>query len=111
MAKFFGKKYKYEISSNQVNLPILISNFLNNLFYYLKELFSYGAGNILAAFFPSYPSCVSLSRCAILEATNAKSQIYAIISTIIVVIVCLFLGPLFRTLPNVFILNLFFFFN
>lgn len=56
MAKFFAKKYKYDISPNQ-------------------ELFSYGTGNILSSFFQGYPSCVSLSRCAILEATNAKTQV------------------------------------
>jgi hypothetical protein len=56
MAKFFAKKYKYEISPNQ-------------------ELFAYGTANILSSFFQGYPSSVSLSRSAILEATDARTQV------------------------------------
>lgn len=56
MAKLYATKYKYEISPNQ-------------------ELFAYGAGNILTAFFNGFPVCVALSRCAVLEGTGGKTQV------------------------------------
>ncbi|CAF0910256.1 unnamed protein product [Adineta steineri] len=81
MAKLFATKYKYQISPNQ-------------------ELFSYAVGNIVTAFFNGFPACVALSRCAVVEGTGGKTQIVGILASIVVLIVILAVGPLFRTLPN-----------
>ncbi|CAF2630360.1 unnamed protein product [Rotaria sp. Silwood2] len=81
MAKLFATKYKYQISPNQ-------------------ELFSYAVGNIVTSFFRGFPSCVALSRCAVLEGTGGKTQIVGLLASIVVLIVILVVGPLFRTLPN-----------
>ena len=56
MAKLFATKYKYQISPNQ-------------------ELFAYGVGNVVTAFFNGFPACVALSRCAVVEGTGGKTQV------------------------------------
>lgn len=81
MAKLFAKKHKYEIRANQ-------------------ELFSYGVGNIVSAFFSGFPGCVGLSRCVILDGVGGRTQVNGIFASILILIVILFLGPLFKTLPN-----------
>ncbi|RNA41964.1 solute carrier family 26 member 10-like [Brachionus plicatilis] len=81
MAKLFAKKHKYEISPNQ-------------------ELISYGVGNIVSSFFSGFPSCVGLSRCVIVEDVGGRTQVYGIFASILVLVVILFLGPLFGSLPN-----------
>ncbi|CAF0854145.1 unnamed protein product [Adineta ricciae] len=81
MAKLFATKYKYQISPNQ-------------------ELFAYGIGNVVTSFFHGFPACVALSRCAVVESTGGKSQIGGLLASIVVLIVILAVGPLFRTLPN-----------
>lgn len=81
MAKLFATKYKYQISPNQ-------------------ELFAYSAGNIVLGFFNGFPACVALSRCAVVETTGGKTQVGGLLASIVVLIVILAVGPLFRTLPN-----------
>jgi MFS superfamily sulfate permease-like transporter len=82
MAKLFAKKYDYNIRSNQ-------------------ELLAYGVGNFLSSWFSGFPSCVGLSRCAILEGTGGKTQLFSLISSIVVLVVIVGIGFLFRTLPIV----------
>ncbi|CAF1045955.1 unnamed protein product [Brachionus calyciflorus] len=81
MAKLFAKKYNYELEPNQ-------------------ELFAYGLGNVISGFFHGFPSCVGLSRSVILDAVGAKTQVYAIFASVLVLIVIVGIGPLFRSLPN-----------
>ncbi|CAF1011853.1 unnamed protein product [Rotaria sordida] len=81
MAKLFATKYKYQISPNQ-------------------ELFAYAVGNIVTSFFRGFPACVALSRCAVVEGTGGKTQIVGLLASIVVLIVILAIGQLFRTLPN-----------
>jgi len=73
-----------------------------------------------------YPGCVSLSRCAILGDIGGKTQVfffkykieickqinldlndkvYGLFSSVLLLIVILFLGPLFATLPTVSLLE------
>jgi len=80
-SKLFAKKHKYEISANQ-------------------EFFAYGTCNIVSSFFNGYPGCVALSRCIIADGIGVKTQIVGLISSLIMLIVILALGPLLRTLPN-----------
>ena len=105
MAKLFAKKYNYHIRPNQVKffLFIFINNFyeLIDWFALIKDLFAYGIGNVFASFFNGFPSCVGLSRCVILEGTGAKTPLYALISSVIILIVIVGIGFLFKTLPIV----------
>lgn len=80
-AKLFAKKHKYEISANQ-------------------EFFAYGVCNVVSSFFNGYPGCVALSRCIIADGIGVKTQIVGLISSFIMLIVILALGPLLKTLPN-----------
>ena len=80
MAKLFAKKYNYSISPNQ-------------------ELFAYGFGNFVSSWFAGFPSCVGLSRCAILEGTGGKTQLFSLVSSVVVLVVIVGIGFLFRTLP------------
>lgn len=82
MAKVFSKKYNYELMPNQ-------------------EAFAYGMGNLITSLFRGFPACVALSRSAILDGVGAKTQVFALVSSILMLIVCLVLGPFFKTLPNV----------
>ena len=90
----------------------------------IKELIAYGFGNIICSLFQGFPSCVALSRCAILETIGGKTQVckiisnylklklnnfyilyivkmFSLIASLLLLVVCFFISPLFRTLPNV----------
>jgi solute carrier family 26 protein len=84
MSKYFSKKHNYEIDPNQ-------------------ELFSYGMGNFLTSFFEGFPAGGGLTRSLIMESTGAKTQVFSIISSGIVLVVIVGLGFLFRALPHVII--------
>ena len=68
MSKYFSKKHNYEIDPNQ-------------------ELFSYGMGNFLTSFFEGFPAGGGLTRSLIMESTGAKTQVFSIISSGIVLVV------------------------
>ena len=73
----------------------------------------------MSGFFQGFPGCVGLSRCVILDSVGGRTQLHGIFSSILILIVILFAGPLFRKLPNVkkffyvffFFFSRFFFFN
>jgi MFS superfamily sulfate permease-like transporter len=89
MSKLFAKKYKYDLEPNQ-------------------EAFAYGVGNLVTSFFKGFPSCVALSRSAILDGVGGKTQVFGLVSSVLMLIVCLVVGPLFKTLPNVSQFNFYF---
>lgn len=94
-------------------IQIKFINILHNQFFFilikrnfkliLKEAFAYGVGNIVTSFFKGFPACVALSRSAILDGVGGKTQIFALVSSALMLVVCLAVGPLFRTLPSVLI--------
>lgn len=81
MAKLFAKRHRYQIDPNQ-------------------ELNALGAANVITSFFGCYPCAVSLSRSSVQEKAGAQTQLAAVISSAIVIVIILAAGPLFRTLPN-----------
>ncbi|RWS19924.1 solute carrier family 26 member 10-like protein, partial [Leptotrombidium deliense] len=81
LAKIFAKKHKYRIKPNQ-------------------ELIALGTANTIASFFACYPCSASLSRSSVLERTGGKTQIAGIVSSAIILVVLLFLGPLLYDLPK-----------
>ncbi|KAI1728055.1 sulfate permease family domain-containing protein [Ditylenchus destructor] len=80
MAKIFAKKHKYRIDPNQ-------------------ELYALGFCQLLASFFPVYPSGASLSRSSLCEMTGAKTQLHALFSSALLLVVILWLGSLLEPLP------------
>jgi len=81
MAKLFGKKNAYEVDSNQ-------------------ELVAYGICNVVSSFFGCFISSASLSRSLVQENVGGRTQLAGVISSILVLIVLLALGPYFAELPN-----------
>ncbi|CAG5129716.1 unnamed protein product, partial [Candidula unifasciata] len=81
MAKIFAKKHDYDVDSNQ-------------------ELLAYGLCNVFSSFFSSFVSAVSLSRSLVQENVGGRSQVTGLMSSILLLIVLLLVGPYFKTLPN-----------
>ncbi|XP_069945297.1 prestin isoform X2 [Cherax quadricarinatus] len=81
MAKIFAKRQGYTIDATQ-------------------ELYAQGVSNMFGSFFSCGPMAASLSRSLIQEAVGGASLLTAFISCAFIVIVLLFIGPAFETLPN-----------
>ncbi len=65
-----------------------------------QELIALGTSNMIGSFFKSFPVTSSFSRSAINYEAGAKTNLAALFSVIIVVLVLLFLTPLFFHLPK-----------
>ncbi|XP_074646669.1 prestin-like isoform X2 [Tubulanus polymorphus] len=81
MSKIFAAKHGYEVDSNQ-------------------ELLAHGGVNILGSLFNCFVSSASLSRSLIQDSMGGKTQIAGIVSSGLMIIVLLLIGPLFYSLPN-----------
>ncbi|XP_063444496.1 prestin-like isoform X1 [Mytilus trossulus] len=81
MGKILAKKYDYEINSNQ-------------------ELIAYAACNIVSSFFSAFVSSASLSRSLVQENVGGKTQVVGLVSSALLLMVLLLLGPYFKTLPK-----------
>lgn len=60
-----------------------------------------GASNVFGSFFGCAPIAASLSRSLIQEAVGGVTQITSFICCSLILLVLLFIGPVFETLPNV----------
>ena len=78
----FAKKYKYKYNSTQ-------------------ELFAYGASNLFGSFFSCFTTGGSLSRSSVQDSAGGKTQIVSMVSSILIAIVLVVIGPLFEPLPLV----------
>ncbi|XP_042860860.1 prestin-like isoform X4 [Penaeus japonicus] len=81
MAKIFAKKHNYEVDAAQ-------------------EFYSQSASNVFGSFFGCGPIAASLARSLIQEAVGGVTQMTTVISCALLLLVLLFVGPLFETLPN-----------
>ncbi|XP_041357463.1 sulfate transporter-like [Gigantopelta aegis] len=81
MAKTLALKNKYTVNANQ-------------------EMFAYGAGSVLASIFAGYITAASVARSVVQEGAGGKTQVAALSSCIIVLIVVIAVGPLFYSLPK-----------
>ncbi|KAF5308663.1 hypothetical protein FQR65_LT06124 [Abscondita terminalis] len=81
MALIFAQKLSYEVDPNQ-------------------ELLATGLGNVFGSFFTCVPVTASISRSLIQQTVGGKTQLTSIISCIILVVVLIWIGPLFKELPT-----------
>ncbi|ESO95832.1 hypothetical protein LOTGIDRAFT_116526 [Lottia gigantea] len=81
MAKILAKRHDYDIDSNQ-------------------ELVAYGVCNIFGSFFSSFCTAASLSRSLVQEGVGGRTQVCGLISSTLLVVVLLVIGPYFKSLPN-----------
>ncbi|CAH1392669.1 unnamed protein product [Nezara viridula] len=81
MALIFANKFKYEVNANQ-------------------ELFAQGMGNIFGSFFSCLPFAASLSRSVIQQSVGGVTQLASLINSSLILIVLLWIGPLFEPLPR-----------
>ena len=80
LVKLFAQKHEYKTDSNQ-------------------ELLAYGTINVISSFFSCFVSSGSLSRSVVQEGMG-KTQIASLISSIMILLVLLFIAPLFEPLPK-----------
>lgn len=80
LAKLFSQKHEYKTDSNQ-------------------ELLAYGYANIIGSFCCCFVSSGSLSRSVVQEGMG-KTQIASFVSSVVILLVLLFIAPLFEPLPK-----------
>ncbi|XP_005106268.2 sulfate transporter [Aplysia californica] len=81
LAVLMAKKHHYDIDSN-------------------KEMIGYGMGTFFGSFFSCYPIAASVSRSSVQDSAGGRTQVASLVSASLVLIVILFIGPLFENLPN-----------
>ncbi|XP_078483342.1 prestin [Ciona intestinalis] len=81
MAKIFGNTFGYKIRPNQ-------------------ELVAYGVSNIVSSFFFCFPAFPSMSRSCVQVDSGGKTQLVAILSALLMLLVLLWIGPVFASIPN-----------
>ncbi|CAG9767761.1 unnamed protein product [Ceutorhynchus assimilis] len=81
MALIFARKRMYEVDSNQ-------------------ELLAMGLSNCFGSFFSCLPVTASLSRSMIQETVGGVTQLASVVSCMLLLIVLLWVGPVFETLPR-----------
>lgn len=81
MAQLMAGRHRYEINSNQ-------------------ELLAYGIVNTVCPFFSCFMSTQAPPRTMVHEATGCKTQMAGCISVILPLLVALWIGPLFESLPT-----------
>ncbi|XP_055625393.1 solute carrier family 26 member 6-like [Toxorhynchites rutilus septentrionalis] len=81
MGMIFAQKEGYEVCANQ-------------------ELVAMGITNIIGSFFSCIPTACSLSRSLIQHQAGGKTQLTAVISSMLILVVVLWLGPYFEVLPQ-----------
>ncbi|XP_058791606.1 solute carrier family 26 member 10-like isoform X2 [Phymastichus coffea] len=81
MAFIFAQKLNYKVDPNQ-------------------ELFAQGLGNLTGSFFSCMPFCASLSRSLIQQTVGGRTQLASLISSGLLLLVLLYIGPFFEPLPR-----------
>ncbi|MBT8306393.1 MAG: solute carrier family 26 protein [Maribacter sp.] len=65
-----------------------------------QELVALGTSNMVGSFFQAYPVTASFSRSAVSNEIGGKTNFFALISVVMVVLTLLFFTPMFYYLPN-----------
>ena len=80
LGSMFGAKHGYTVDPNQ-------------------ELIAQGASNIFGGFFSSLPMASSLARSLVQEDSGGKSLLASLASSVFLLVVLLWIGPIFEPLP------------
>ncbi|XP_072034495.1 prestin-like [Amphiura filiformis] len=81
LAQTYAKKHNYEVDSNQ-------------------ELIAIGNSHIVGSFFLCFPHAAAMSKTAVQEGSGGRTQLASIVSSLVVLIILLWLGPLLTQLPE-----------
>jgi high affinity sulfate transporter 1 len=66
-----------------------------------RELVAYGLCNVFSSFFGVWPTFGSLTRTSIAELAGAATQVYSVVTALVVLGTIYFLGPVFGFMPKV----------
>ncbi|CAJ0583666.1 unnamed protein product, partial [Mesorhabditis spiculigera] len=80
MGKLFAKKHNYKVDAKQ-------------------EFFALGIMESLCSIFPAWPSSTALARTLVYEAAGTKTQIATVFSSLLLLTIIFFAGPLLEELP------------
>uniref|UniRef100_A0A914VCT8 STAS domain-containing protein n=1 Tax=Plectus sambesii TaxID=2011161 RepID=A0A914VCT8_9BILA len=80
MGKLFAKRHRYRLDAGQ-------------------ELYALGLMECLSSFFPVYPAGTAISRSLVCEAAGTKTQLHILFSSLLLLCVILWVGPLLEALP------------
>ncbi|XP_040009815.1 solute carrier family 26 member 6 isoform X2 [Xiphias gladius] len=81
MGRIFALKYGYKVDANQ-------------------ELIALGLSNSIGGFFQCFAISCSMSRTMVQESTGGKTQVAGALSSIVILIIVLWIGALFEDLPK-----------
>ncbi|XP_053869016.1 solute carrier family 26 member 10-like [Malaclemys terrapin pileata] len=81
LAMIYAEKHGYTINPNQ-------------------ELLAHGVSNLVSSLFTCFPSSATLATTNILESAGGHTQLAGFFSSAVVLMVLMWLGPLFRYLPK-----------
>ncbi|XP_048343342.1 sulfate transporter-like [Sphaerodactylus townsendi] len=81
LSDIFGKKHGYPVRANQ-------------------EMIAIGMGNLIPSFFYCFASCAALSKTLLKESTGCHTQISSLISSFVLLLVLLWIAPLFYSLQT-----------
>uniref|UniRef100_A0A8C6VBM8 STAS domain-containing protein n=1 Tax=Naja naja TaxID=35670 RepID=A0A8C6VBM8_NAJNA len=81
LSEIFGKKHGYPVRANQ-------------------EMIAIGMGNLIPSFFYCFASCAALSKTLLKESTGCHTQISSLISSAALLLVLLWIAPLFYSLQT-----------
>ena len=65
-----------------------------------KELVAYGLTYGISSFFHCFAGAAAPPRCLVMEMTGGKTQVSSVFTTLLLLLVLLVIGPVFRYLPN-----------
>uniref|UniRef100_A0A670YXP7 Sulfate transporter-like n=1 Tax=Pseudonaja textilis TaxID=8673 RepID=A0A670YXP7_PSETE len=81
LSEIFGKKHGYPVRANQ-------------------EMIAIGMGNLIPSFFYCFASCAALSKTLLKESTGCHTQISSLITSAALLLVLLWIAPLFYSLQT-----------
>ena len=92
--------YQYILENQNLGWKLVIL-FEKEIFFSSHSCNCQGLCNVFGAFFRCLPSSASMSRSLAVAASGGKTQLTGFLSSILLIFVLLWIGPLFEQLPKV----------